>query len=87
MSHCTLNPFLAPHDAITIPEWLVAFHGRPPVGPVSAAQIAHGIKAGDVPSDARIARAVYRGGAVHSASKTWEDVLDARAVLDALKSI
>jgi hypothetical protein len=78
MSQCTLNPFLAPTDAIALPEWFVCMSGGAPIGPVSAAQIAQGIKAGQVPSDAQIAR---------SGGGTWEEVLDARAVLDALKSI
>jgi hypothetical protein len=78
MSQCTLNPFLEPTAAMAIPEWFVAMAGRDPIGPVSVAQIAQGIKAGQVPSDAQIARS---GGGI------WEEVLDARAVLDALKSI
>jgi hypothetical protein len=78
MSQCTLNPFLAPTHAIAIPEWFVWVAGNDPIGPVSAAQIAHGIKAGQLPSDALLAR---------SGGDDWEEVLDARAVLDALKTI
>ncbi len=74
----TLNPFLDTHDAIAIAEWYVSVDGSDPVGPVSANQIARGLRAGKVPSDARVAR----GGGTE-----WADVLDSRAVLEALKAL
>jgi len=78
MSQCSLNPFLKPSDALSLAEWFVASPGwQKSIGPVSATQIAHGIKAGHVPSDARVARK-WDGH--------WEEVLESTAVLDALKA-
>ena len=57
-------------------SWLV-WAGGEPVGPVSARQIALGIRAGKVPTDA----SVQRTGDVW-----WSGVLDERVVLEALKS-
>ena len=78
MSACTLNPFLSPNDALRIPEWYVWVDGGDPVGPVSADQIARGIRAGRVPCDAQIAR----GGGVR-----WEEALESMAVVEALKAL
>ena len=78
MSACTLNPFLDPTEALRIPEWYVWVEGGDPVGPVSANQIARGIRAGKVPGDAQIARG---GGG------QWEEALEAGAVLEALKAL
>jgi hypothetical protein len=78
MSQCNLNPFLKAADAMSLPEWFVAIPGgQKAVGPVSAVQIAEGIKRGHVPSDARVARK-WVGN--------WEEVLESKAVLDALKA-
>ena len=74
----TLNPFLAPDEALTIREWYLCVDESSPVGPVSVDQIARGIRAGKVPGDAQIAR---YGGA------DWENVLDSRAVVEALKAL
>ena len=73
-----LNPFLAPEEALIAPEWYVWVEEGDPVGPVSADQIARGIKAGRVPGDAQVARA----GGTH-----WTEVLDSSAVVDALKAL
>jgi hypothetical protein len=78
MSACTLNPFLDPGQALRIPEWYVWVAGGDPVGPVSADQIARGIRAGKVPGDAQVARGC--GG-------QWEEALDASAVREALKAL
>jgi hypothetical protein len=77
MSACTLNPFLDPTQALTIPEWYVCVEGGDPVGPVSADQIARGIRAGRVPCDAQIAR---------SGGTSWEEALESSAVMEALKA-
>jgi hypothetical protein len=78
MSGKTLNPFLAPADALTIQEWYVKVDGADPVGPVSADQIARGIRAGRIPEDAEVVR---RG------ESDWEGVFDSHAVLEALKAL
>jgi hypothetical protein len=74
----SLNPFMDPAHALVLPEWYVRVEDGDPVGPVSADQIARGIRAGKVPSDAR----VVRGG-----DRQWEDVLSSGAVLAALKAL
>jgi len=74
----SLNPFMSIADALVSPEWYVRIDDGDPVGPVSADQIARGIRAGKVPSDARIGR----GGGTH-----WEDILSSGAVLAALKQL
>ena len=76
MAYYTLNPFMAPDDALTLPEWYVWVAGRDPVGPVSVNQIARGIREGKLPDDACIAR---------SGDKYWEEALDSEAVISALK--
>ena len=73
-----LNPFVDPADALVMREWYVSVGGGECVGPVSADQIARGIRAGKVPGDAR----VVRGGDAH-----WEDVLSHDAVIAALKAL
>jgi GYF domain 2 len=78
MSCFALNPFVEPAVALTMPEWYVSIEGSDPVGPVSADQIARGIKAGKLSSDAQLTRA---------GDTRWEDVLDSAAVLAALKAI
>jgi hypothetical protein len=52
--------------------------GREPVGPVSADQIARGIRASRVPSDARIKREM---------DTFWSDLLDQEDVIAALKAV
>lgn len=58
--------------------WLVYVEGGPTVGPVSAHQVAQGIRSGHVPADASIQRA----GEVF-----WTGVLENPAVIAALKSV
>ena len=74
----TLNPFLAPADALTVVEWYVSVDGSEAVGPVSADQIARGIRAGKVPQDAQVVR---------FGSEDWEDILASGAVVAALKAL
>lgn len=57
--------------------WLVFVEGGDLVGPVSARQIARGIRAGKVPADA----SVQRAGDVW-----WSGVLDEPSVIAALKA-
>jgi hypothetical protein len=59
-------------------SWYVWIEGGDVVGPVSANQVARGIKAGRVPSDA----SVQRHGDVW-----WSGVLDAPDIIEALKEI
>ncbi len=68
-------PEPSPYD---IARWLVYVEGGEVVGPVSANQVARGIKAGRVPSDASI-QAV---GEVF-----WTGLLDEPVVIAALKSL
>ena len=63
---------------LDVAQWLVHVEGGDVVGPVSAHQIARGIRAGQVPSDASIQAA----GEVF-----WTGVLDEPVVIAALKSI
>ncbi len=65
-------------DPLDEKDWMVWTKGGDPVGPVSATQIARGIRAGRVPSDAR----VQRKGDVF-----WSDVLAQRDVIAALKVV
>lgn len=59
--------------------WMVWFEGATEVfGPVSAGQIATGLRAGDVPADA----SVQRQGDVF-----WSGILDEPAVVAALKAV
>ena len=78
MSTTALNPFLDPGDALHLQEWYVHVQGGDPVGPVSADQIARGIRAKKVPGDAQVVRI---------GDTRWEDVLDSGAVLAALKAL
>ena len=59
-------------------QWLVHIEGREVVGPVSAHQIARGIRDGHVPSDASIQA---------SGEVFWTGLLDEPMVIAALKSI
>lgn len=78
MAVSELNPFLAPVDALTVAEWYVRVGEDEPVGPVSADQIARGVRAGKIPEDAEVARI----GATY-----WEEVFESPAVIAALKAL
>ena len=73
-----LNPFVDPTEALVLREWYVSVGDGECVGPVSADQIARGLRAGKVPSDAL----VVRGG-----DAQWEDILSHDAVHAALKAL
>lgn len=60
------------------PVWFVWIEGGEPVGPVSADQIARGIRSGKVPSDASIR---------HQTETFWGDLLDQVDVVAALKEV
>jgi hypothetical protein len=66
-----------PSPQLDVAQWLVFVQGGEVVGPVSANQIAHGIRAGRVPSDA----SVQAVGEVF-----WTGLLEEPAVIEALKS-
>jgi hypothetical protein len=70
------EPPPSPSSQLIIPQYLVWVEGSEPVGPVSADQIARGIRAGKVPTDA----SVQRVGDLFSS-----DVLDEPEVIAALK--
>lgn len=69
---------MRPADSLDEKSWLVWVDGADTVGPVSARQIARGIRAGKVPTDA----SVQRAGDVW-----WSGVLDEPEVIEALKSV
>jgi hypothetical protein len=58
--------------------WFVWIEGSEPVGPVSADQIARGIRAGRVPSEASVR---------HESAIFWSDLFDQREILEALKAV
>lgn len=58
--------------------WFVWAEGTEPVGPVSADQIARGIRAGRVPSDVSVR---------HESEIFWSDLIDQRVIVDALKAV
>jgi hypothetical protein len=72
------NPFVTIDDALVLREWYVRVDGGGTVGPVSADQIARGIKLGRVPSDAEVAR---------FDQTDWANVLDSTAIVAALRSL
>jgi len=72
------NPFMPTEDALTLREWYVRVDDGDAVGPVSADQIARGIKLGRVPTDAMMAR---------FDRSDWANVLDSVAVLTALRAL
>ena len=78
MAVSELNPFLTPVDALAVAEWYVRVGEDEPVGPVSADQIARGVRAGKIPEDAEVARI----GATY-----WEEVFESPAVIAALKAL
>jgi hypothetical protein len=68
-------PKRSPHDVV---KWLVYAEGGDVVGPVSASQVARGIRAGRVPTDASIQAA----GEVF-----WTGVLEEPAIIAALEAV
>lgn len=58
--------------------WEVWVEGGDPIGPVSADQIARGVRSGKVPSDASVKKV---------GDTFWGDLLDAPELLAALKSV
>jgi len=71
---------LAPsaEERLAAPVWHVWVEGGEPVGPVSADQIARGIRAGKVPSDASVR---------HDTDTFWGDLLDVADIVAALKAV
>ena len=67
----------SPEAQLSVPNLFVWIEGGDPVGPVSAEQIARGIRAGKVPAHA----SVQRSGDVF-----WSDLLDEPSVIAALKA-
>lgn len=67
-----------PHADLFVPRYLVWIEGGDPVGPVSADQIARGIRAGKVPSDASLQRVDELFAS---------DLLDEPDVIEALKRL
>jgi hypothetical protein len=72
------GPALPAASSLTERMWMVWVEGGEPVGPVSAEQIARGIRAGKVPAEASI----QREGDVF-----WADVLDEPDIIAALKLV
>lgn len=73
------GPGARPDDARLAPRvWHVCVEGSDPVGPVSADQIARGVRAGKVPSHATVR---------HEAETFWSDLLDVPDLVDALKRV
>jgi len=72
------NPSFVNPAHLEQPIWLVWVEGGEAVGPVSAHQLALGIRAGQVPADA----SVQRAGEVF-----WSGILDEPVVIAALKSL
>lgn len=75
-SEVSLRPHVEPR--LLEPVWLVWVEGSEPVGPVSADQIARGLRAGRVPSEACIKR---------ETDMFWVDLLDAPEIVAALKAV
>lgn len=59
-------------------DWHVWADGAEPVGPVTAELIARGLRAGKVPSDARVRQ---------GDDPFWSDLLDTDAIIAALKAV
>jgi hypothetical protein len=69
----------APVDSrLAAPVWHVSIEGGDPVGPVSADQIARGLRSGRVPARARVR---------HERDSSWSDLLDIRDVIAALEPV
>jgi hypothetical protein len=62
----------------TVAVWHVYVEGSEPVGPVTADQIARGVRAGKVPSHACVR---------HSTDLFWSDLLDVPEIVAALKAV
>jgi len=60
------------------PVFYVWVDGTSPIGPVSADQIARGVRAGKVPSDASVR---------HETEVFWADLIDQPLVVEALKDV
>ena len=73
-----MEPGQTTDPGLLLPVWHVWIEGGEPVGPVSADQLARGIRAGRVPSDASIR---------HETETFWSDLLDVPAVVLALKAV
>lgn len=73
-------PPVGDHEArrLAAKDWLVWVDGGEAVGPVSADQLARGVRAGKVPSHARIR---------HHTDTFWSDLLDVPDVVAALKAV
>lgn len=67
-----------PPDRLHARVWHVWIEGGDPIGPVSADQVARGIRAGKVPSDASVR---------HETETFWGDLLDAPDIVAALKAV
>lgn len=59
-------------------SWFVCVDGSDVIGPVSADQLARGVRAGKVPSHARVR---------HESDTFWSDLLDVPDVVAALKAV
>jgi hypothetical protein len=77
ISGCAI-PILGKNPPVTTGDWHVWVEGGEPVGPVSAELIARGLRAGKIPSDARVR---------HGEDPFWCDLLDAREIVLALKAV
>ncbi len=75
-SEITLRPAVDPR--LLAPVWHVWVEGGDPIGPVSADQLARGIRAGKVPSDASVR---------HDTDMFWKDMLDVPDIVTALKAV
>lgn len=75
-SEVVIRPAIDPR--LLEPVFMVWVEESDPVGPVSADQIARGVRAGKVPTDARI----KRGSDIF-----WADLLDDELVIAALKAV
>src|SRR5688500_13046855 len=73
-----LEPETPLDPRLAAPVWHVWVEGGDPIGPVSADQIARGVRAGRVPSDASVR---------HDSDVFWSDLLDQRDILDAIKAV
>ncbi len=74
------RPPVGDHEArrLAAKEWMVWVDGGEVVGPASADQLARGVRAGKVPSHARIR---------HQTDTFWSDLLDVPDVVAALKAV
>lgn len=68
----------AADDSLGERVWFVWIEGGEPIGPVSADQLARGIRAGKVPTEASVR---------HETETFWTDLLDVPVVVAALKAV